>query len=116
MKEKYVWLIVSLLIFLGVAAVTWNIMQGGPVPGLNQVTTICIAENSVFYGTEWCSFCQKQKELFGDSAELLNIIDCDEDKDVCVAAEIAVFPTWDIKRERYTGVQSLEKLRELTGC
>lgn len=115
-KKDYSMWIMALGILVVIIFGYFYITAANPVEIIDKATTICITENSVFYGTEWCSFCQKQKEMFGTNVELLNYIDCDEDRDICVAAEISAFPSWDINGERYVGVQSEEKLKELTGC
>ncbi len=87
-----------------------------PLVEVDRMTTSCIANNSVFYGADWCGHCQRQKEMFGDNVKLLNYIECEENKDVCTNKKIKIYPTWDIKGERYTGVQSVEKLKGMTGC
>lgn len=116
-KDYGLYIIMAAVVIMAIVAITYPyVIQDSPTISIDQATTICIAENSVFYGTEWCGYCQTQKEMFGTNAELLNYIDCDEDRDACVAAEIVGFPTWDIKGERYVGLQSLEKLKEATGC
>lgn len=115
-KGSSTWTIAAIVIIVVVILGGYIYSPSTPLGVVDGATTICIAENSVFYGTEWCSFCQKQKELFGINEELLNYIDCDEDREACIMVGIEVFPTWDINGERYTGVQSIEKLKELTGC
>lgn len=35
--------------------------------------------------------------------------------EVCQAAEIVAYPTWEINGKLYTGTQSLEKLADLSG-
>lgn len=73
------------------------------------------------YGGYRCPHCQTQKEMFGQEAfALVDYIECDPSgpnaqPDVCRAAGIKGYPTWDIKGKRYPGVQSLEKLAELSG-
>ena len=74
----------------------------------------CIGENSELYGQLGCSACKKQEELFGENSKYLTIIDCWNEREKCL--EIEYTPTWIIKGEKYVGVQSIEKLKELTGC
>ena len=68
------------------------------------------------YGTEWCGYCKKQKELFGDAFSNIDYIDCDENRDVCVEEGIQGYPTWKFNGQAYPGVQQFETLSELTAC
>lgn len=77
----------------------------------------CLTENgAVMYGTDWCSYCQRQKALFGNSFGDVTFINCDYNRDECVRAGVQGYPTWKINEQNYPGVQSLEKLASLTGC
>ena len=73
------------------------------------------------YGAYWCPHCYEQKLLFGkQAAEELNYIECDPKgqngrPDLCQAAGITGYPTWEINGQLYSGVQTLEKLAELSG-
>jgi protein-disulfide isomerase len=73
-----------------------------------------------FYGTYWCPYCSKQKEMFGKEAfSQLNYIECDPKgtnprPDLCQKANINGFPTWEINGQQYGGVQSLEQLADLS--
>lgn len=74
-----------------------------------------------FYGTYWCPYCTKQKDLFGAQAfRQINYIECDEKgrngrPDLCIKANISRFPTWEIKGRLYSGLQSLQELADLSG-
>ena len=73
------------------------------------------------YGAYWCPHCHEQKELFGKEAfGLIDYVECDAKgsnarPQLCKAAGISGFPTWEIKGKLYAGVQSLEKLAEISG-
>lgn len=73
------------------------------------------------YGAFWCPHCYDQKQLFGKEASaLLDYVECDpEGKNsrtkMCLDAGIKGYPTWEIKGQIYQGVQSLNKLAELSG-
>jgi glutaredoxin len=73
-----------------------------------------------FYGTYWCPYCTKQKELFGQQAfSQINYIECDPQGknaqlELCEKANVTSFPTWEIKGQQYKGMQSLEELAELS--
>lgn len=69
----------------------------------------------------WCPHCHEQKELFGKEAyKEIKHIECDPKgldarPDLCKAAGIQGFPTWEISGKLYPNVQSLEKLAQFSG-
>lgn len=75
----------------------------------------CIGENSILYTKTGCSFCEKQKALFGDNLDYLNTFNSD-DWDTLVEKGVTKTPTWIINEKKYEGYYSIEKLQELTGC
>jgi len=77
----------------------------------------CITESgAVFYGTDWCSHCNHQKELFGEHFEKVEFVNCDESRELCILAGIEAYPTWIIDGEKHLGTKSLENIGILTGC
>jgi len=55
----------------------------------------CLAEkNIVMYGTPWCSWCQRQKALFGESFSFVAYVDCSKRPNECVSEGINATPTW----------------------
>ena len=83
-------------------------------PETPEETAKCIGENSIIYTQLGCHACEEQEKLFGENYKYLNIIDCFFETDKC--SEIKVTPTWLIKGKTYEGLQSIEKLKEMTGC
>lgn len=73
------------------------------------------------YGAYWCSHCHDQKQLFGKSAfSQINYIECDPkgknpQPDLCKAANVKGFPTWEINGKSVSGTQSLDELATLSG-
>jgi uncharacterized membrane protein/glutaredoxin len=69
----------------------------------------------------WCPHCHEQKQLFGKEAyKEINHIECDPRgkdarPDLCKAAGIPGLPTWVINGKQYSGVQSLQKLAQVSG-
>lgn len=104
-----------------------------PTPGVGwQITTtsgeaeIALARHLTQIGAKeyvawWCPHCHEQKQLFGQQAYAqINHIECAADgqngrPDVCQAANVQSFPTWEIKGQLYPGVKSLEELAQLSG-
>jgi hypothetical protein len=77
----------------------------------------CLTEKEVkMYGTEWCGFCKRQKEAFGDSFQYVDYIDCDQNRDICASEGVGGYPTWKIDGESYPGLKELAVLSQLSGC
>ena len=78
----------------------------------------CLTDKGiVMYGTTRCPHCQNQKKRFGESAELITFVDCDESRIQCQAAGVEGFPTriapdW----QKYSGDQPLESLATIGAC
>ena len=77
----------------------------------------CLTDSgAVMYGTDWCHYCQNQKELFGEDFEKINYVNCDYNKAACDDAGVSGYPTWVINGVTYPGFKQIEKLAELSGC
>ncbi len=83
----------------------------------------CLTEkNTKLYGTFWSSQSTTQKEMFGDSLQYLNYVECSiegntrDQTDTCRDANISGYPTWEINGRKYPGPQTLEKIAQLSGC
>src|SRR3989344_3430073 len=78
----------------------------------------CLSDRGVImYGAEWCSHCQAQKELFGQSFRYVNYVECPQDPQKCLAAGIEAYPTWlTPDGQKLVGEQSLETLSQKTNC
>lgn len=76
----------------------------------------CIGENSKLYVQLGCGACEVQEEMFGENYQHLNTIDCAYERQKCLEQGITGTPTWIIKEEKYKGIQTIDKLKELTGC
>lgn len=111
-------------VVLTVGFLLWGYAASTPVSGEQQYAQGLarhLTETGVkFYGAYWCPHCADQKQLFGAAASLLPYIECDPRSpegmpQVCAAAQVDKYPTWDINGRRYEGVLSLEDLARLTG-
>jgi len=74
----------------------------------------CLGEKSVLYVQLGCHACETQEKAFGKNYKYLTKVDCFFESEKCQG--ITYTPTWVINGERYVGVQSEERLKELTGC
>ena len=107
---------VTIVIVLAVLALAYVVIsfQGSGVPSISEEIAKCIGENSVIYVQTGCSACTYQEELFGENYKHLEIINCTDNIELCPG--VSVTPTWKINGELIERVQSIKKLKELTGC
>jgi len=118
-KYKNKWKKINVLLLISFLAIILFILIFGLVNKTKELSLEeinCISENSVLYVQLGCHACEKQEELFGEKINLLTIIDCWYEKDLCLKKEITSIPTWEINEEFYTGKKSLEEVKELIGC
>ena len=123
---KTAWKIVILFVALSLvgvgyfsfSSITGKVTEVGAYDSLAH----CLTEKgAVFYGSFQCSHCKTQKELFGDSMRYVNYVECGPlgappTNKECIQSGIRAYPTWIIDGKKYEGVQSLDKLSELTSC
>ncbi len=111
-KDTKVYLISVIIVILIIAGIFWMKNNGTVSKELAE----CIGENSELYVQSGCGACKTQEEMFGKNYQYLNTIDCAYERQECLDAGIIGAPTWIINGEKYLGVKSIEKLKELTGC
>lgn len=82
----------------------------------------CLTEKGFkFYGSSSCSWCNKEKELFGEAAQFLPYVECTSPDgqmtQACKDANIESFPTWILPDgTQSSGFKTLEELSQLSGC
>jgi hypothetical protein len=84
----------------------------------------CLSQQkATMYGAFWCENCKKQKDLFGESVQYIPYQECAvmgaprQQTEQCKYLQIRKYPTWIFSdNERREGVQTLESLRDKTGC
>jgi len=91
---------------------------GPRAPGELDGLAACLTEKGYkMAGTEWCSACKKQKQIFGASFALVNYKNCDIEKDFCFENQVDRYPTWvGPDGTKTIGVMTPEMLAELAGC
>jgi len=109
---------ITALVIIAVLILSMFIILNKPAPQTSSDIAKCIGQNSVVYVQTGCSHCKDQEDLFGNNTQYLTMIDClqNENMQKCVSAGIQGTPTWIIKNQSYEGVQTIEKLKQLTGC
>lgn len=114
-KKSLSWkLIFTILLIVVVALLIINILLKSQ-PNIDNIMG-CIGNNSILVASKGCGACHKQIEILGDSKDKFNIIYCGENEQFCIDNQIMAVPTWIINEEKFVGIQSLDKLKELTGC
>jgi len=96
---------------------------GNEAPITNESFSRCITKSGwKFYGLKGCSWCEKQKLLFGKTFSRINFVDCGESRETCQGLGIDGYPTWirfseDGKElDRWKGYASVETWQVLTTC
>ena len=89
----------------------------GPEDPQLKALAIHLADSGAkFYGAYWCPRCQEQKAVFEASANRLPYVECSSGgrgsplTKPCAAEKIKSYPTWIIKDQRYTGLQTPRSL------
>ena len=80
----------------------------------DEKTVKCISEKTILYVETGSLYSDTQEKIFGKSLTLLKIIDCFYEPEKCVG--IQTTPSWRINGKLYSGMKTLEELKELTGC
>jgi hypothetical protein len=103
--------------------VSGNSNQQSSVAGKYDAFATCLKDKgAVFYGAFWCSHCKNNKEMFGDSKDLLPYVECSTpdgkgQTQVCKDKNIQGYPTWRFADgSEQMGEVQLATLAEKTGC
>ncbi len=107
--------VVGILVLAGVIIYTKSNSSGS---GVSADLAKCIGAHSQEYVQLGCEFCAEQKALFGNSYQYINSTDCyqENNRQFCNQIGIVRTPTWIINGTQYQGVQSIDELKNLTGC
>lgn len=116
-NKNIFFLIIGLLILGTIATIVFQSSGGVPSTKYDTFAQCLASKNLTMYGAVWCSACKAEKALFGDSFKYVSYVECTENPNECIAKGIEKYPTWiDEKEQKYIGVQSLEKLSQITNC
>jgi len=110
MNQKWLtWIIIVAVIILALVIMYF------PKADADVELAKCIGSKSILYTHTGCGACEIQKDAFGESYKYLNVINGDTWEELA-KYNISATPTWAINGQKYSGVQSLEELKKLTGC
>jgi hypothetical protein len=82
----------------------------------------CLGDSGAkMYGASWCSHCNDQKDMFGDSWEHVDYVECSGplggQAAECVQAGIEGYPTWEFPDGgKKAGTLTFEQLSQFSGC
>lgn len=107
----------SALAILIIAALGTLVYLMGSAPGQYDSFAKCLkSKGAVIYGDDFCEFTKRQMGMFGNSFGYLDYVKCAENQGLCDSKGVAVTPTWEISGQMYSGVQTFQKLSEVSGC
>ncbi len=120
---KFSVFIIALIVVVAVVGIVANpktkVIKYSNLDGFAQ----CINDSGAkFYGTFWCSYCSKQKEMFSSAEQYLPYVECSTPDgrnllQVCKQAGIDGFPTWKFSDgSELSGFQELDTLAQKTSC
>lgn len=98
----------------------WGEAQGPEDPWVRALAEHLSRSDVKFYGASWCPHCAEQKKLFDGSVNRIPYVECSPggpnapQAEVCSNKNIQSYPTWIIDGQRYTGVQPLDALAQLS--
>lgn len=108
---------ISIILIILVASIMFLLFK--KKSSISEELANCIGQNSLLYVQEGCHYCEQELEKFGDNKKFLKLVDCVSTEELakyCFDQNITATPTWEINGEFYTGVKSIQELKELTGC
>ncbi len=120
MNKLYI--LIGLVVVVGGGLIGFGVWQTNQ-PGQHDKVAQCLTDNGTkMYGAYWCSHCQAQKKLFGNSFKYVTYIECaapggQGQTQECADAKIEGYPTWEFgDKSRVSGEQSIEELAKKAGC
>jgi len=114
MKSKEIIIVVILAVI--VISVIYAINYFKPNTELNEEIMQCIADNSILIVSKTCGHCANQKEILGPYLDKFDIQSVDDNPTLLNKYHLRGIPAWIINDKAYTGVKSVNELKELTNC
>lgn len=114
-KDWITWIVILAVVIIAGVIIYFQIKNNSN-NSVSANLAECIGTNSQLYVQLGCSHCETQENYFRGTLQYLNVTDCYYNASICNSAGIQGTPTWIINGTRYLGVQSISKLKQLTGC
>ena len=114
-------MILVIIVLIVISIVAWSasgyfVEDDSDLSDLDKFAKCLTEKGATVYVSQYCGHCKNQKEMFGDSLKYVNSVECTENQQLCQEKGVSGVPTWIINGLPYAGVQSFERLSELTGC
>ena len=113
MKKETITIIILIIIIIAIIVIIYYIKAN---ENQDDPTIKCIASKSKIIVSPTCSACAYQKQILGDYLNYFEILSITEHPELLEQYNLDGVPTWIINEEKYPGVQSIEKLKQITGC
>lgn len=130
-QTKVIFIILAVLVLGAIIVVSARSAKNrAVVPEENQTVAskydafaTCLKDKgAIFYGAFWCPHCNNQKEMFGDSKNLIPYVECSTPDgtaqlQVCKDKQVTGYPTWEFADgSRVSGEVPLATLAQKTSC
>jgi len=98
----------------------WGSAPGPEDPWIRGLAEHLSKSDAKFYGASWCPHCAEQKKKFGSSVTRIPYVECSPGGQqappapICKEKNITNYPTWIINAQRYTGIQELDALAQIS--
>ena len=79
-----------------------------------QLANCLAGQGTEFYDSDLCPDCEKQKQIFERSFEVIRVVNCGKEKELC--PNIKIVPAWYINKTIHYGFKNLTELHDLSGC
>ena len=116
-------MVLGVIAIVAIGGGVWAYRASNAPTPLDAFAACLNQKGATMYGTYWCPYCQKQKELFGRSFRRAKYVECAMPGNpraaapACRDAGVTSYPTWIFADgSRTTGVQELADLATKTGC
>lgn len=116
--------LVAILFVLVIGAIGWwaftNSKPNEAQGSYDDFAKCLQSKNVTMYGAAWCSHCQNEKRIFGESFKYVPYVECPDNPQACAAKNIQSYPTWLLPNgEQLVGEQNgdgYRALSEKSGC
>lgn len=118
MSRKSIIIILSIVVLLA-GFIVWSFIASTPKSDerIDKFAQCLSQKGVVMYGAYWCSHCQNQKKLFGQSFKYINYVECTKETQKCQEKDIKGYPTWEFADgSKVGGEMSFQALSEKSSC
>lgn len=121
-QTKFILFAVLIIVIIGGIGTFFAIKNSKASSKLDGFAQCLTDSGAKFYGTFWCSHCQNQKKMFGNSKQYIPYVECSTSDGqsqlrICKDAGIEGYPTWVFADgTELSGELPLDVLAEKTQC